>query len=245
MRGRGASEAIVILCADGAGWCELDGVRHEVGPEEMLIIPPGHPHRYYAHTDQPWSIWWLHVVGADVADLLAAIGLTAGQPTAALLDPYLVFTLAASICDAMARDETSASLTAAAGTAWNLLAQLAAERERRSGTDDQPLRSVQDHLREHLSDPVRVPALAALAGFSTSHFSARFHAVTGFSVTEYMKRLRMARARQLLIGSDHTVADIARSVGYPDPFYFSRQFSAVHGICPRDYRVRVHDGSGG
>ena len=243
VRHQGAAQAIVILCADGAGWCELDGIGHGVGPDEMLIIPPGRPHRYYADAVRPWSIWWLHVTGADVDDLLGAIGLTVEQPTAPLLDPYLVFTLAGGICDSMARDETSASLTAAAGAAWNLLAQLAAERERRSGTDDEPLRSVQDHLREHLSAPVRVPALAELAGFSTSHFSARFRAVTGFSVTEYVKRLRMARARQLLITSDHTVADIARAVGYPDPFYFSRQFTAVHGTCPRTYRARVHEGS--
>ena len=42
----------------------------------------------------------------------------------------------------------------------------------------------------------------------------------------------MARARQLLITSDHTVAEIAAAVGYPDPFYFSRQFSAVNGVSP-------------
>ena len=68
---------------------------------------------------------------------------------------------------------------------------------------------MQAHLREHLASAVSVPELARMAGFSPSHFSARFRAVTGFSVTEYVKRLRMARARQLLITSDHTVAEIA------------------------------------
>jgi hypothetical protein len=42
---------------------------------------------------------------------------------------------------------------------------------------------------------------------------ARFRSLTGFSVTDYVKRLRMARARQLLITSDHTVAEIASAVG--------------------------------
>jgi AraC family transcriptional regulator of arabinose operon len=51
----------------------------------------------------------------------------------------------------------------------------------------------------------------------------------------------MARARQLLITSDHTVAEIAASVGYPDPFYFSRQFSAVNGVSPREFRARVYE----
>jgi AraC-like DNA-binding protein len=51
----------------------------------------------------------------------------------------------------------------------------------------------------------------------------------------------MARARQLLITSDHTVAEIAASVGYQDPFYFSRQFRAVNGVSPREFRARVHE----
>lgn len=243
VRRTGAAQAIVILCADGAGWCDLDGTRHEVTARTVLVIPPGRPHRYFADADRPWSIWWLHVVGEDVPDLLSAIGLTAEEPTGALVDPYPAFALVESICDWLARDETSASLTAAAGAAWHLLAQLAAERGRRTVGDHEPLRRIQALLREQLSEAVSVPALAELAGFSTSHFSARFKAVTGFSVGEYVKRLRMARARQLLITSDHTVAEIAAAVGYADPFYFSRQFSAVNGLSPRRFRAQSHEES--
>jgi AraC family transcriptional regulator of arabinose operon len=243
VRRHGAAQAIVILCADGAGWCDLDGVRHAVPAHTVLVIPPGRPHRYFADAARPWSIWWLHVAGDDVADLLSAIGLTAAAPTGPLVDPYPAFALVESICDWLARDETAASLTGAAGVAWHLLAQLAAERERRSTGDAEPLRRIQALLREQLAAPVSVPALAEIAGFSTSHFSARFKAVTGFSVVEYVKRLRMARARQLLITSDRTVAEIAAAVGYPDPFYFSRQFAAVNGVSPRAFRVRSHEES--
>ena len=42
----------------------------------------------------------------------------------------------------------------------------------------------------------------------------------------------MARARQLLIVTEDSIAEIAAAVGYPDPFYFSRQFSAVNHIQP-------------
>jgi AraC family transcriptional regulator of arabinose operon len=203
----------------------------------VLIIPPRVPHRYYADVAQPWSIWWLHVTGEDVPDLLAAIGLTAGAPTAAITDPIRAFALAESVCDDLGRDETVASLTAAAGAAWNLLAQLAAERDGRTAARE-PITRMQNHLREHLAAPVSVPALASMAGFSPSHFSARFRTMTGYSVTEYVKRLRIARARQLLITSDRTVAEIAAAVGYPDPFYFSRHFKTVNGMSPRDFRAR-------
>ena len=240
VRRAGAAETIMIICANGAGWCELDGVRHEVGAGQLLLIPARTPHRYYADASDPWSIWWLHVTGADVADLVEAIGLTIGKPVASLADPVAGFALVESICDSLERDETWASLIAAAGTGWSLMARLAAERQRRSG-DIEPLQVVQDHLRENLTAPIRLPELAELAGFSTSHFSARFRAFTGYSVIEYAKRLRMARARQLLITSDRTIAEIAASVGYPDPFYFSRVFRTVNGVSPSAFRARAHE----
>lgn len=243
VRRAGAPQTVVIMCADGAGWCELAGVRHEITAGQVLILPAGLPHRYYADADHPWSIWWLHVRGEDVPDLLVSVGLTVAQPVGTMIERTALFTLAESICDCLARDETWASLTAAAGAGWNLLSRLAAERERRAVADTEPLRLVQDHLREHLGSAVSVPALAALAGFSTSHFSARFRAVTGFSVLEYVKRLRMARARRLLITSEHSVAEIANEVGYPDPFYFSRQFRTVNGVSPRDFRARNREES--
>lgn len=236
VRPAGAGQTILIMCADGAGWCELAGVRHEVGAGQLLLIPARVPHRYYADAADPWSIWWLHVTGVDVADLVQAIGLTSEQPVASLIDPLAAFGLVESICDCLARDETWASLIAAAGTGWSLLAGLAAQRQRRSG-DTEPLRLVQDHLREHLTSPVRLPELAELAGFSTSHFSARFRAFTGYSVIEYVKRLRLARARQLLLTTDRTIAEIAAAVGYPDSFYFSRVFRCVNGISPSAFRA--------
>jgi AraC-like DNA-binding protein len=240
VRRTGAAEAIFILCEAGAGWCEMGGARHDVQAGEVLVIPPREPHRYYADEDDPWSIWWLHVTGADLPDLLAAIGLDLSRPTAPAADPVQAADLIESICNDLARDETSSSLTAAAGAAWHLLAQLAAERHRRS-VGDASISRIQAHLREHLAESFSVHGLAADAGFSTSHFSARFHAVTGFSVTEYVKRLRMARARELLLTTDRSIADIAAEVGYPDQFYFSRQFRAVAGSSPRHFRRRVSE----
>jgi AraC-like DNA-binding protein len=237
VRRGGAAEAIFILCVAGAGWCEMGEVRHDVREGEVLVIPPRQPHRYYADEHDPWSIWWLHVTGGDLADLLAAIGLDLARPTAPSADPLQAAALIESICNDLSRDETSSSLTAAAGAAWHLLAQLAAERHRRS-SGDVSINRIQNQLRAHLAEPFSVPRLAADAGFSASHFSARFHAVTGFSVTEYVKRLRMARARELLLTTDRSIADIAEEVGYPDQFYFSRQFRAVTGSSPRHFRRR-------
>ena len=236
VRRTGSAQTIVIVCTEGAGWCDLDGRPHDIRAGEALVIPARMPHRYYADVRRPWSIWWLHVTGDDVDDLLSATGTTASAPTMPLSDLVAVTDLIETVCNALEADETAASLIAAAGAAWHLLALLAGQSQQ--GGRGSPIFLVQSHLRLHLAAPVSVPELAAMAGFSPSHFSARFRAVTGFSVVEYVKRLRMARARQLLITSELTVAEVAMDVGYEDPFYFSRQFHAVTGLSPRSYRQR-------
>ena len=81
-----------------------------------------------------------------------------------------------------------------------------------------------------------MPNLAAMAGFSPSHFSARFRAATGYTVLEYVKRLRMARARRLLMLTDTPIADIASAVGYRDALYFSRHFSSAPVRTVNDHR---------
>ena len=91
-------------------------------------------------------------------------------------------------------------------------------------------------LREHLAEPITVADLAASVSLSTSHFSALFKKRTGQPVLRYLTMLRMARARELLRVTNWTVATVAAEVGYPDAFYFARQFKKVHGVSPREHR---------
>src|SRR5690606_25707388 len=147
---------------------------------------------------------------------------------------------ATHLVDQLAKDETEPNLILAAGLAWSLLAQLAADKLAGAHGPTEPVRAAQDHLREHFADPVRVTDLARLAGLSPSHFAALFRRATGSGVIEYVKRLRMARARELLVTTGVDVRDIAAAVGYDDPFYFSRQFRAVHGCSPSAYRQNFH-----
>lgn len=243
-RKHGSAQVIVMLCVDGVGWCDLAGGRHQVGAGDAVVIPPRTPHLYYADDTRPWTIWWMHVTGEDLPDLLDAIDLPTSGPTVRINDDYRALTLMEHVVDSLGRDETMASLTNAAGSAWNLLALLAAERAGR-GLGTEPVRRAQDCLRENLQHPIAVRLLAERAGLSTSHFSARFRSLTGYSVTEYVKRLRMARARQRLITTEHSIAEIGSSVGYPDAFYFSRQFRIVHGVSPSEFRSRAQDEASG
>jgi transcriptional regulator GlxA family with amidase domain len=93
-------------------------------------------------------------------------------------------------------------------------------------------------MSENLGEPLRMTALARLAGLSTAHFGVLFKEQTGSSPRDYLHLLRIHKACQLLRASNLQIKEIAARLGYQDQFHFSRQFKAFEGVSPSDYRAR-------
>jgi len=236
VRTQGATEAIVIVCVDGAGWLDLAGTRVRVSPSTAVLVPPGVPHSYGADSEHPWTIWWCHLRGSDLADLWAAVGVDAARPLVSLRALDRITVLLDEIVSALERDQSPARLLATAGIAWRLMTQLAVDRK--LPEQGEPLERAMRYLEERVDGVIRVSDLARLVGVSTSHLGALFREATGGGVLAYHTGLKMARARRLLDTTSLHVSEIAREVGYADAFYFSRQFSRVHGISPSEYRIQ-------
>lgn len=233
-RPAGAAETIVIVCVAGSGWVETGGQRMRVGTATAIVLPGGIPHSYGADSEDPWTIWWCHVRGTDVGDLLEAAGVTPERVTLSLRGVERVTALLDEISTSLARDTTPARLIAASGMAWRLFTQLAVDRLLpEHGT---PLERALRYLEERVDGNVHVGELAAMVGVSPSHLAALFRDATGGGVIAHHLALKMARARHLLDTTDLPVAEVGRRVGIDDPFYFSRRFRLTHGVAPTAYR---------
>lgn len=235
-RPRGSEETIVIVCTAGTGWARVGATTHRVGAQQALIIPRGVAHSYGADATRPWTIWWAHMTGGDVPDLVGGLDVTEARPAMSIKSPEKAVALLDEILSGLERDQTPARLIASAGAAFKLLTQLTVDRLLPSPED--PLHRAINYLRERLDGSVRVADVARLVGVSPTHLTAIFRKATGGGVLAHHTALRMARARQLLDATDATVAEIARDVGYDDPFYFSRHFRRHHGVSPTGFRTR-------
>ncbi|MET0672632.1 MAG: AraC family transcriptional regulator [Microbacterium pygmaeum] len=233
-RPTGAPETIVIVCVSGSGWVDHDGSRTRVGSGGAIIIPGGVAHAYGASEHDPWTIWWAHVRGTDVPELIESAGIRRGELTLSLRSIDRITAQFDEIVSALERDTTPARLVATAGMAWRLFTLLAVDRI--LPEDGTPLERAMRYLEDRVDGRVQVAELAALVGLSPSHLAALFRGATGGGVLAHHLSLKMARARRLLDTTDRTVAEIARQVGMDDPFYFSRQFRKLHGMSPTAYR---------
>ncbi|MFF1634094.1 helix-turn-helix domain-containing protein [Leifsonia sp. NPDC058248] len=235
-RPRGTDETIVMICASGTGWARIGEDMHRIGAQQALVIPRGTSHSYGADAAHPWTIWWAHVTGTDVSDLVEGMEVSVGRPTLPIRSIERAVALLDEIVSNLERDQTPPRMMAASGSAWKLLTQLAVDRLL-PGPED-PLQRAMTYLSERLDGSIRVPELARLVGISPTHLTALFRRATGGGVLAHHTSLRMARARQLLDTTDATISEVAQEIGYDDPFYFSRHFRRYHGMSPSSFRNR-------
>ncbi len=90
-----------------------------------------------------------------------------------------------------------------------------------------------------------VSRYAAAAGMSESGFYAAFRSWAGVSPVVYRNNIRMRAAVSMLQNTSLTVAEIAKRVGFDDPYYFSRKFHRHFGVSPRAFRCGGKDDAAG
>jgi AraC-like DNA-binding protein len=243
-RSKGVDQAIFIFCKKGQGWCEVRGKRHAVNEGDLLVVPAGEPHSYGADDEKPWTILWFHVTGEDMRLLLAALGVRADHPVLHLGDDPQLPAVFEDVLDVLEHGYAAFQMLHASrmlGYLISLMIWRARENWRTPPDAKQKITYAVTYMKQHIDKQLRLVALANLAGFTPSYFNVLFRQETGYSCMDYLTKLRIHQACQWLDTTDWPVKTIAARLGYDDPFYFSRVFSSVHGMSPKEYR-RSHKG---
>lgn len=94
------------------------------------------------------------------------------------------------------------------------------------------------YIRENLSKSITLKQLAWQLHCSTVTLTQHFKAEFGITVTEYIRKKRIAEAERLLLESDKPLQEIAFLCGFENVEYFSRLFKKLHGIPPGKWRTR-------
>jgi len=105
--------------------------------------------------------------------------------------------------------------------------------------DDSAERSILDcvnYINNHYQESLEREALARKVSLSSSYFSVLFKKYVGCSPVQYITKVRLDKAMQLLRGSNKPISVVALEVGYHDPLYFSRVFVREIGMTPRAFR---------
>ncbi|WP_433848189.1 AraC family transcriptional regulator [Acinetobacter proteolyticus] len=96
-----------------------------------------------------------------------------------------------------------------------------------------PIYKICEYIQHHFTEKLTVEMLAEQANMSTSAFHKAFKQVTQYPPLQYLKVVRLHKAKQLLQNADQSVAQAAYAVGYQSSSQFSREFKKQFGFPPK------------
>ena len=104
-------------------------------------------------------------------------------------------------------------------------------------TEDENISELAIHyMKENMEKHLSLQAIADQIGYSPSHFSMLFKKKTGHGPVTYFNLLKIQHACFLLDTTDMKINQIGYKIGIEDTYYFSRLFSKIMGMSPREYR---------
>jgi AraC-like DNA-binding protein len=241
-RAAGAPELVIIYCTRGLGWVETAGQHRVVEPGCIAMFPPGIAHSYGADSQHPWSIYYVHLSGKLIGTVAAALT-RANNPVLHVGDSPLIGETFEEIIASLEVGYGIDQLLLGAGVAHALVNRLVVAAGRATpGTSStaQRMNACVAFLKTHLTQRIDVNRLAAMANYSPQHFAELFKRHTGFSPIDFFLRLRLQRAMELVITTQHPMKQISLETGFASQLYFSRQFKRIYGSAPTEVRAGGH-----
>lgn len=98
------------------------------------------------------------------------------------------------------------------------------------------LKPTMEYIKERYNEQLTIKELAAFSHLSESYFMAKFKMQIGMSTIEYINRLRIEKAQNMLRKSTMSVTDIAFDCGYKNISNFNRNFKKITGTNPLSFR---------
>ncbi|MGL4321117.1 MAG: AraC family transcriptional regulator, partial [Paracoccaceae bacterium] len=95
-----------------------------------------------------------------------------------------------------------------------------------------------DYIHDNPAGDLSLDALADVAAMSRFHWHRVFRGLTGETIAQCVRRMRLHRAATAIVQGDDPLAVIAAAVGYADVTTFTRAFSENYGLAPGAFRAR-------
>lgn len=101
------------------------------------------------------------------------------------------------------------------------------------------IHAVVSRITDNIAEPITLAGVAAELGMSESRFSRFFRRATGNTFVDFVNRVRIHRACQLLMESERRITHICYEVGFNNVANFNRRFLEVKGMTPSDFRKQA------
>ncbi|MGI6777300.1 MAG: response regulator [Acetivibrionales bacterium] len=114
----------------------------------------------------------------------------------------------------------------------------------KKGRNVELVQKVQEYILQNYSDTeLSLGKIASDLYIAATYISSTFKQVSGISLVQYITKVRLEKAKELLSGGIADIKIVAQQAGYNDEYYFSRCFKKYYGISPSNYaKIKIQEG---
>lgn len=215
--------------------------RYDLEAGQGFLILPGQINTYSANRDDPWKYVWLEFDGLRAPGYLDAAGLGDSQPVYRSKD----LALSEKLKDTMlyiASNPTASTLHQIGHLCLFLdaLIQSSATKRESHGVQlkDFYIQEAIHFMEQNYQRDLSIEEIAAVCKLNRSYFSKLFKESKGCPPQEFLIRMRLAKASEMMKTTSMSIGDIAILCGYPNQLHFSRSFKQRYGVSPREWRSK-------
>jgi AraC family transcriptional regulator of arabinose operon len=242
-RSHGTQDWLITFTLRGNGHFQVGQELLETAPGDIVLLPPGVPHQYFTPEGSIWEFVWAHFLPMPHwLDWMVLPVQTEGI-IFARLESGTLRTRMENAFERMIRDSvelgyfySKLSLNAMEEI---LLLVIQQQSKPMSGLLDPRIEDILQYLNLHMKEQHRINDLAARAALSPSRLAHLFKEQVGDSIIDTLLHVRLRHAARLLEYTLLNIAEIAGEVGFNNPFYFTKQFTAFFGMSPSSYRKKA------
>ncbi|MCI8442949.1 MAG: AraC family transcriptional regulator [Provencibacterium sp.] len=244
LRPGGRQDYQLLFVAAGRALFGHDRPARMLPEGQVFIYRPGEPQAYSYPVEEHPDIYWIHFTGSEAADYVRPLlpdsegkGCTVG-----LREDYIRLFERIIRELQLGRENYELLCGAYLQELFLLMGRAACEPAGSLSSRNRQIESVIEQMHEQVSQNRTVEDYARSCHMGVCWFIRCFRAYTGYPPRQYLIRLKVNRARELLSYSSYNISEIARLVGYDNPLYFSRIFSQNMGCSPSEYRSGAGEG---
>lgn len=122
---------------------------------------------------------------------------------------------------------------------YSVVSPAAIKPDRYGGLTSRQLRRIDDYITEHLTRDIHIGELASLSAMGRTSFHQRFKAAMHITPHQYVMRVRVQKAKEMLGTSVLPLAEIGFACGFSDQAHFATLFKRIAGTTPASFRRSV------
>ena len=214
---------------EGEGVLRIDDKEFKVKSNSFFLLPPDVLVQYQADEKKPWQYAWIHFHGFKSTEIVRSIGMTRKEPVYVPIEENSQ--LKDAVINLIMYKENEYACIGYMYILFDKMNRWTRHVEKKAGTNLRTMNYMREaiqYINTKYCESIMVQQIADHCGVDRAYLSK--------ILQEYLIQFRIKRAKQLLKDTDLSVKYVSYSVGYNDPFTFSKVFKKQEGVSPSVWR---------